>query len=108
MSFNNLEALKALFRENIGQSDALIHVNVGLGLFLLLGIMLRRKARAPLVAFIILFIAQTANEAFDVAIALGLNRQVMIVEMFKDFIATLFWPAILAAIWGRLRTLPQS
>jgi len=55
-----------------------------------------------------LFIVQTANEAFDVAIAFGLNRKVDFIEMFKDFIATLFWPAILAAIWGRLRTLPQS
>ncbi len=98
-----LDDTKELMRHSIGLSDALIHVNLGLGLFLVFCFLLRRNARGPLIAFVLLFVLQTLNELLDFVLNYRQHGTASVTEMAKDYLATLFWPAILAAIWTPLK-----
>lgn len=93
---------KDWFKDWIGLSDTLIHVNVGLAIFLGLALLLRKQRRGALVAWTILLALESANELVDAAIGLHRNGRIDAMEGWRDFVATMFWPTVLLLVRKRL------
>ncbi|WP_260483425.1 hypothetical protein [Sphingomicrobium flavum] len=79
-----------------GASESLLHVHIGLALFIASALVFRRQLRSPLPLFIVLLFA-VLNEAIDY---LG-GFEAPPGEPIIDIANTLFWPAILFVIARR-------
>lgn len=95
--------LKESLKDSVWFSDGLLHLNVGLALFLALVLLLRRNPRAVLYAWIAVVALQVLNEAADLWIGLSRNGRVRWDELVKDTVATLFWPTVLLILWKPLQ-----
>lgn len=96
---DTLAHLKEWIKHALGISDALIHVNVGLGLFLALTVLLRKRSGGVLVALAVVVVLQFLNEILDASIEIGRRDRINFGEAFRDTVATLFWPAVLMFVW---------
>lgn len=94
--------LKEWMKDSVWFSDGLLHLNIGLAVFLALVLILRRNPRAVLLAWLAVAALQTLNEALDLWIGLSRSGRVRWDEMGKDFLATLFWPTVLLILWKPL------
>ncbi len=100
--------LKEWMKDSVWFSDGMLHLNIGLALFLIAALLLRRKPRGVLIAWTIVLVLQTLNETFDAWVGYGRSGRVDWIEMGKDFVATMFWPTVLLMIWKRLFCLPPD
>lgn len=80
-----------------GMSDKLLHVHFGLGIYVLTQLFLRTR-RASALALGVLLVAELFNEMMDRLYSGSWNWS----DTSTDFIATMFWPAILVLV-GRYR-----
>lgn len=97
---------KAWIETQVGMSRDLMHVQIGLGVFLAVALMLRRWRGGMLIAWVIVAALQTVNEVFDARDWILWTGSVNWPETIKDYVTTLFWPTVLIAIWpwmGRRR-----
>jgi len=74
-------------------SDTLIHVNVGLGIWLLAALFLRRPFRDPRLLLPIMM-AEGTNEVFDYLVHQGWS----LADTTHDILWTLLWPILLWAV----------
>lgn len=72
-------------------ADKLTHLNVGVVIFLLAAALFRKPLSSPL-PMIAVLICEIGNEIMDVLATGHFNKG----DTLGDFIATLFWPVILA------------
>lgn len=79
-----------------GASEALLHVHVGLALFVLSALLFRRKLDSPL-PLVIVFVFALLNEAIDVYDETG----PLDFEPLVDIANTVFWPFVLFVIARR-------
>ena len=94
--------LKEWMKDSVWFSDGLLHLNIGLALFLAIALLLRRKPRGMLVAWLTVVALQTVNECLDIWIGYGRSGRVDWAGTGKDFLATLFWPTVLLLVWKPL------
>ena len=94
--------LKEWMKDSVWFSDGLLHLNIGLALFLAIALLLRRNPRAVLIAWLMVAALQTANECLDLWIGYSRSGRVDWAGMGKDFLATLFWPTVLLLFWKPL------
>lgn len=92
------DAVKAIF----GLSDALIHVNVGLAVFLAVALVLRKKERGALIAWGVVVVLQVANEMVDAWVGMVRHGGINFTEAWKDTVATVFWPTVMLLVWRPL------
>lgn len=90
---------KALLKHQLGLSTDLMHVHLGLGLFLVCAVVLRTRRNGMLLAWIIVVGLQTFNELLDARDWINWTGSVNWSEAAKDFGATLFWPTVLLLSW---------
>lgn len=84
-----------------GGSDKLVHLNVGLLLWIAAALVLRRPLRSR-VPLLVVAAIQVANEAVDYHVRTGWTWQ----DTLLDMLATLGWPTVIwlmLAIGGRKR-----
>ncbi len=72
--------------------DKLVHVNVGLAIWLT-GILVLRSSSRSIWPVLLVALAETGNELFDWLHAIEWGWR----ETKADFVSTLFWPAVLMA-----------
>ncbi len=94
--------LKEWMKDSVWFSDGMLHLNVGLALFLAMVLILRRNPRRVVYAWVFVALLQTVNEVFDAWIGISRSGDVNWNEMGKDFLATLFWPSVLLILWKPL------
>lgn len=72
-----------------------MHVHFGLGIFLTVALLLRRRRHGLLIAWCVAAGVQTLNEVLDARDWINWTGSVNWSETAKDFGATLFWPTVL-------------
>lgn len=87
---HDYSAMKIALGELTGMSENLIHVHVGLALFVLTALLLRRRMRS-LVPLTVVAVAALANELVDYAAGDGWELGMSTL----DFANTLLWPLVL-------------
>lgn len=95
--------IKDSIKDFIGVSDAIIHINVGLGLFLVIMWLLRGHPNRALIALGVIYTLEIGNEMIDGWIEWGRHQWIDVVDTWKDIVATVFWPTVLALVWRPLR-----
>jgi hypothetical protein len=80
-----------------GMSDTMVHVHVGMAIYLLSQLVLRTR-RASLTALTVVFALEAANETMDRLYLGSWNWP----DTLSDFAATMFWPLMIVII-GRFR-----
>lgn len=73
-----------------GMSESLIHVHVGLAIFMLTALLLRRRMRSPIPLAVVAALA-LANELIDYQVGRGWAPALSAL----DFVNTVFWPLLL-------------
>lgn len=81
-----------------GASQELLHVHVGLAIFVLSALLLQKKFRSP-IPFGLVVLFALLNEVIDWFVAPSPNR----LEPLWDVLNTIFWPAILFLLARRWR-----
>ena len=89
---------KALLRDTLGVSSDEAHIHAGLALFLMGALALRRRKHGFVLAWVVVFVGQTANEVMDARDWLMWTGTVNWPETAKDYVRTLFWPSVLCVI----------
>lgn len=83
----------SVFKQSLGEitgmTEDLIHVHVGLAIFVVAALLLRRRMRSPLPILAVVLLA-LANEIFD-----WLAGPWDPLEGVLDFVNSVFWPAVL-------------
>ena len=93
---------KSWFREMFGFSTDAAHIHAGLALFLIGALALRRRKHGFVFAWLIVFAAQTVNEALDARDWVMWTGTVNWSEMANDYVLTLFWPSALCLIMTKM------
>ena len=91
---------KASLKEALGISEDVLHVHVGLAVFLALALLLRRWRFGVLIAWVALIFLQVVNEALDARDWIMWTGDVNWAETAGDFGQTLFWPTVLLLLWA--------
>lgn len=91
--------IKEWIKWNFGPSDALIHVNIGMAVFIILALLLRNRRHGGVIALAILAGLQIANEAVDAMIEMNRSGRIRWGEGWRDTVATLFWPTVVFLVW---------
>lgn len=93
---------KRWFEHSLGVSDDLLHVHLGLAVFVLSALLLRRRMRSiwPLSAVVILAFL---NEVIDCAIAENWSAELSAL----DLVNSIFWPLVLFLLARRGRAAPE-
>lgn len=94
--------------EALGLSKEMLHVHLGLALFLAAALALRTRRRGLLVAWLAVAALQAANEALDARDWIMWTGSVNWAETARDTVATLFWPTVIALIWARATPLRRA
>lgn len=106
--------LKAQLQVLIGMEGAEAHVHIGLLLFVIAVIALRRRRGGIVLAWVFVLLVQLANEMLDARDWIGWTGRANWPEMITDTVATLFWPTVMGAMlaWfrrtGPLDVAPRS
>ncbi|MDU8946163.1 hypothetical protein [Ovoidimarina sediminis] len=90
---------KAWVKEALGVSEEVLHVHLGLAVFLGLALLLRRRRFGVALAWLILLCLQALNEALDARDWIMWTGDVNWRETLADFAQTLFWPTVLLLLW---------
>ena len=72
-----------------GMTEDLIHVHVGLAIFVVTALLLRRRMRSPIPLAVVAFLA-LANEVADYY-----SPGWILIPSVLDFVNTVFWPLVL-------------
>lgn len=96
----DLHDAKAWLKNSLGGSDGLLHVTIGLAMFLTIAALLRRRRHGALVAFVAVAVAQALNELLDAQISLYWKQSVDWAEAIRDSALTLALPAALLILRG--------
>jgi hypothetical protein len=81
-----------------GATEDLLHVHMGLLIFVVAAFVLRRKMRSPIPLALVAFFA-VLNEVFDLLV--GGDQQTL--EPYFDIANTMFWPTVLFLLARRWR-----
>lgn len=95
---------KAWVEDVLGMSRDLIHVHVGLAIFLSCAILFRKRRHGLLMAWLVVATLQAFNELLDARDWVNWTGSVNWGEIAKDCVATLFWPTVIILSWRFLRT----
>ncbi|WP_417525558.1 hypothetical protein [Marinovum sp.] len=90
---------KAWIEGELGMSSDLLHVQIGLAVFLACVLLLRTRRNGVLIAWCLVAGLQTVNEAFDARDWIIWTGSVNWPETAKDCSLTLFWPTIFLVTW---------
>lgn len=90
---------KAWLENELGMSSELMHVHVGLGLFLLFAVVLRKYRYGMFLAWAIVTTMEAINEFLDALDWIVWTGTVNWPETAKDVGMTLFWPTVLLISW---------
>lgn len=82
--------LKDQLGDLTGMSEDLVHVHVGLAIFVLTALLLRKRMRSP-IPLIAVAVFEFANEAVDYYVRDGWTPMASAL----DVVNTLFWPVVL-------------
>lgn len=93
---------KRWIEDTLGIAGDQVHVHIGLAMFLIAAVILRRRKRGLLLAWLIVFFLQGFNEALDAWVWLNWTGTVNWAESARDFAATLFWPSVLCLLGRRV------
>jgi len=86
----------------VGVSRDALHAHVGMALFLVIALALRRQRWALLVALGAVLAAEIANEVSDAIDSVRSTGEPNLTEALRDLLSTLLWPTILTIV-GELR-----
>lgn len=93
---------KAFLREALGFSTNEAHLRIGFALFLIGALVLRRRKHKFVFAWLIVAVAQSANEAMDARDWVMWTGTVNWPEMVRDYFLILFWPSVLCLFMTKL------
>ena len=93
---------KALLRDLLGVSTNEAHVHIGLALFVIGALLLGRRKHRFVLAWLIVAVAETANEVLDARDWVMWTGTVNWPEMAKGYFLTLFWPSVLCLFMTKL------
>ena len=79
--------------------DLMLHVNLGLALFLAFAVLLRTRRNGMLLAWSIVAGVQGLNEVVDACARISFNRPPNWFDAFGDIVLTLFWPTVILLSW---------
>ena len=82
----------------LGLSRDALHVHLGLAIFVILALLLRRVPNSLVYAWVALFALQTANELLDLYDWYIWTQSLNWRKSAGDYLHTMFWPTILLAI----------
>lgn len=94
--------LKADLGTYFGIDRDLLHIPIGIGLFLLFALLFRRRPYTLFLAFFATLLAQLVNEAMDVVSSLSLWGTIWWREAASDTLLTIALPGVLLASLGIL------
>lgn len=97
MSFLGWYQIKLFLEHASGISMDAWHILVGFGLFLLAALVLRRSVASPL-PWLVVFLLEIANEAFDLHVELWPDPGSQIGEGVKDILLTMALPTLLMLV----------
>jgi len=89
---------KVAIDDATGAGQDLLHVHVGLVIFVLVALLLRKKMRSPIPLAVVVFFG-LLNELVD---WLG-GKPIDTLEPYVDFANTVFWPLVLFVLARRWR-----
>lgn len=99
---------KALLKDLILISEGSMHVHLGLALFVIGALLLRKRKRGLLVAWLCVVVVQMCNELLDARDWINWTGTVNWTEFAKDTVSTLFWPSVLLLVWPLLSRRTQT
>jgi hypothetical protein len=95
---------KEALSKSVGLSHDALHVHVGLALFLLLALLLRRYRWGVPAALGVVLALELGNEVSDAFDWVRWTGAPNFIESGRDIASTMFWPVVLAvglAVWRR-------
>ena len=95
--------LKQSLVANLSISNDVIHVHVGLTVFLALLALLHRHHWGAWVAWISVLAIQLLNETLDFRDYVNWGVRINYAEMISDTANTMLWPTVFLVVWSRLR-----
>ena len=95
--------LKDPVADLFGLSHDAMHVHVGLAIFLMVAVLLRKVRGGVWIALGLVLAAELVNEVGDSLDWIRWTGAPNLVESAKDVVSTVLWPLLLAVIWTMAR-----